>query len=306
MAGKVGLAAERVFLAERWEAERSFVLLHDLTTCLRIGDATEFRTVGEGYEAYLHEIKTNPLRIGGAQLHRQHLAEQAIRDGGPLPNDADARLVALDMPYRTHLVLLREAFRKAATRGVQGMKVPGGRALMAANLPRGYELWTEEEFLDRSADERDAACQRAGIRGRGHHVTSISSDTVARSPITPPWAIYPLPFDVCAALIADQAVFSVTISSESLITALQDAGLWAEWLVPDDARHIDHNQEIARIHNRKRMTVMRLSELERLTFELVDLPLWANSVKEMLARADIVGRPWPCFADEGRVWARGH
>jgi hypothetical protein len=70
-------------------------------------------------------------------------------------------------------------------------------------------------------------------------VTSLSSDTVARSPITPPWAIYPLPFDVYAALIADQAVFSATISSESLITAWQDAGLWPEWLVPDDARHID-------------------------------------------------------------------
>jgi len=57
MAGKDGLLSERNFLTQTWEEERSFVLLHDLTTCLRIGDATQFRVVGDGYEAYLHEIK---------------------------------------------------------------------------------------------------------------------------------------------------------------------------------------------------------------------------------------------------------
>jgi hypothetical protein len=32
------------------------------------------------------------------------LAEEAIRDGGPLPGDPDARLVTLDIPYKTHLL----------------------------------------------------------------------------------------------------------------------------------------------------------------------------------------------------------
>jgi hypothetical protein len=40
MAGKKGLAAERAFVIDWWRDERRFVLLHDLTSCLSIGDAT--------------------------------------------------------------------------------------------------------------------------------------------------------------------------------------------------------------------------------------------------------------------------
>jgi hypothetical protein len=58
--------------------------------------------------------------------------------------------VALDIPYKTHLRMLRDAFDKAPTRGVNGMKVRGGRALVAANLSKGYELWPEPEFIERT------------------------------------------------------------------------------------------------------------------------------------------------------------
>jgi hypothetical protein len=49
MVGKAGLQAERRFAADAWRENGSFVLLHDLTTCLTIGDATEFKTVGKGW-----------------------------------------------------------------------------------------------------------------------------------------------------------------------------------------------------------------------------------------------------------------
>ena len=63
MVGKEGLEAERAFVLDTWHDTGSFVLLHDPTTCLRIGDATEFRPVGtSGWEAYLHEIKKDPNR----------------------------------------------------------------------------------------------------------------------------------------------------------------------------------------------------------------------------------------------------
>jgi hypothetical protein len=83
--------------------------------------------------------------------------------------------------------MLRDACEKAAARGLQGMKVPGGRALVAANLPKGYELWPEAEFLERTGTEHEEALKRAGVLGRGHHVTFFSDDTVGRSPTAPPW-----------------------------------------------------------------------------------------------------------------------
>jgi hypothetical protein len=303
MAGKEGLEAEREFLAQTWSDERSFVLMHDLTTCLRICDATRFKEVGPGFEAYLHEIKRDPERHRSAQSQRQRLAEKAIRDGGPLPNDPDGRLVALGIPYKTHLSMLRDAFDKATTRGLLGMKVPGGRSLVAASLPKGYELWPEEEFLERTAMTHKAACKRAGILDSGHLIVYRSDDIVARYATMPPWAIYPLSPAVCAGLITDMAVFIVTISKEALLGALQSVGLIAEWILPPGLEKIDHGQPVMRIHNGVHAGGLRSSELQRLAFELVDLPTWAKGVKELFSRSELEGNPWHYFADEYKVWA---
>lgn len=153
MAGKKGLAAERAFVIDWWHEERRFVLLHDLTSCLSIGDATSFKEVGNEFEAYLHEIKSDPNRTVSRQLRRQRMAEEAIRSGSPLPGNLPGRLVPLDISYKTHLKLLRAAFDLAHERGVQGVKVPGGRALVAADIVRGYDLWSERDFIDRTAIE---------------------------------------------------------------------------------------------------------------------------------------------------------
>ncbi|MGH3401315.1 MAG: hypothetical protein ACRDRJ_02180 [Streptosporangiaceae bacterium] len=302
MAGKKGLDAERKFLTQTWDDEHSFVLLHDLTTCLRIGDGTRFKVVGSGYEAYLHEIKADPSRKRSVQSRRKRLAEEAIRDGGPLPNDPDGRLVPLDIPYKTHLNMLRDAFDKAAIRGVVGMKVPGGRSLVAANLPKGYELWPEDEFIGRTEKAHEVACRRAGILDSSHLIGFRSDDMVGRYATMPPWAIYPLPPAVCASLITDMAVFIVTLSSESLLNALQEVGLTAQWLLPHDLERLEYGRESIRIHDGVRRTELRSSELYRLAFELVDMPTWVQGVKALFARKDLQGRPWHYFAGEWKVW----
>lgn len=306
MAGKEGLETERRFLAETWQDEHSFVLLHDLTTCLRICDGTRFKAVGPGFEAYLHEIKRNPERHRSAQSERQRLAEEAIRDGGPLPGDPDgpdSRLVALDIPYKTHLKMLRDAFDKTATRGLLGMKVPGGRSLVAANLSKGYELWPEDELLERTAKTHKAACKRAGILDSGHLIAYRSDDKVARYATMPPWAIYPLPPAVCTGLITDMTVFIVTVSKEALLDALREVGLAARWLLPRDLENLEYGQAVMRIHDGVRATELLSSELQRFAFELVDLPTWAKGVKALLSRQGLEGRPWHYFAEEYKVWA---
>ena len=58
------------------------------------------------------------------------------------------------MPYKTHLDLLRRAFELAADRGVQGIKVPGGRAVMAAELRPSSERWSEQEFTQHANRHR--------------------------------------------------------------------------------------------------------------------------------------------------------
>ena len=303
MVGKDGLAAERAFIEQCWRDEHSFVLLHDLTSCLHIGDATLFKSVGKQYEAYLYEIKTNPLRQETRQLHRNRLAEEAIRSGGPLPGDPDARIVTIGIPYKTHLSILRDAFTSAADCGVAGRKVPGGRTLVAADLRRGHELWSQEEFLDRTYDAQVQASKRAGILDVGHHVHFKSDDIVGRSPTQPPWAIYPLPPVVCANLIFDLAFYMVTVSSESLLDALRGAGITAQWVLPPNQPELLPRQPILRAFKGQNGIEMLPSDMQRLLLELVDISTWVKTIDALLTGNHANGHPWPLYTNEGKVWA---
>lgn len=302
MYGQKGLSAERAFVKDAWERNRCFVLLHDLTSCIRIGDATVLKLSGDGTEGYLREIKTNPSKRNPKQMRRLRAAEDAIRSGTPLPGDETGRMVALGIPYKTHLGMLANAFEKAATRGVVGMKVPGGRALIAAYLPRGYELWSEEEFLEKTRTANDGALKRAGIRGRGHHVGFFSVDSVGQSPTTPPWASYPFPPDVCASLATDVAAFAVTISSDSLVEILHNVGLNAQWVLPSDVSDIKPGQVVLRASNDRNIIEMRRLEMTRLLQELPDLSVWAEALKELLESDGLEGHPWPYFSSEYKIW----
>lgn len=303
MVGKKGFAAECAFVADFWHDDRRFVLLHDLTTCLTIGDATSFKEVGNAYEAYLHEIKTDPNRRESQQLRRQRMAEEAIRSGGPLPGGLSGRIVQLDLPYKTHLELLATAFNLAHDRGVQGMKVPGGRALVASDIVRGYDLWPEQEFVDRTADEHRQALKRAHILEASDLVYARSDDLAARSPTMPPWAIYPLPPMWCARLIVDYAMYFVTMSSESLLAALDDVGLSPEWTLAREQAIVRPDQVVLRAHNGARAIELRWAELQRrLLLEMADLPTWAEGVAQLVARNDSGRHPWQSFAEEWKVW----
>jgi hypothetical protein len=99
------------------------------------------------------------------------------------------------------------------------------------------------------------------------------------------------------------AFYAVGISGPSLLDALRKAGLAAEWALPPDQERLQSGQVVLRIYHRNRGLELREAEIFRLTLELVDLPTWIEGLKETLARADLRGRPWPCFADEHKVWA---
>lgn len=120
---------------------------------------------------------------------------------------------------------------------------------------------------------------------------------------TPPWAIYPFSPVVCANLIFDLAFYAVGISGPALLYALRHAGCAAEWVLPASQEQLQPGEVVMRIYHGSRGLELREAEIIRLTLELVDLPVWVEGIKEMLARGDLSGRPWPCFADEHMVWA---
>lgn len=301
IAGKEGLVAERQFIHNAWYNDGNFAVLHDLTSCLRIGDTTVF----EPRQVTVREIKTNKRRRTKAQEQRILVACDALRRSTPVPGDAGQVLVEIALPYRTHLKALRDALDLASQRKLQGMKVPGGRAIVAASLSAGLPAETDEESAMIFAAEFDKVKHRARI-SEDDQITLRSVDRVGRTTATPPWSIYPFPAEMCASLISDSAFFYVSISGHHVIEALASYDVSAKWLQQLDGP-IDVRSPVLHIsitgRRRGAQVTMNCYELNRLLLEFVDLDMWAESAAIILGCDDLDGKsPWPYFARERETW----
>ena len=205
MAGKEGLKAELDRVEQAYREDGQFALLHDLTNCLRIGDVT---VLGQDGTFQTVEIKTDTARRSPAQNRRIKAARDAVRNRGPLPgNDPMARLHDLDIPFRTHLDLLKTGTERAARDGIFTVKVPGARALVVTDAYGcNAQGWNGSDFPERLGRRSSALGRRAGIAADPEqNITATSLDSVSRDPQRVPFAAYPLHPAACARLIGDLA-----------------------------------------------------------------------------------------------------
>ncbi|MFJ8442297.1 hypothetical protein [Kitasatospora griseola] len=316
MAGKKGLAAERAFIEEQWREHGRFVLMHDLTNCLRIGDATAWDPEAG---PRIVEIKTSERHRQSKQQRRIDAAHAALDDGGNLPGDhPDERIHDLGIPLRTHLDLLRTATERASREGVFALKVPGSRALCVVDIYGVHaQGWTSDEYGARLEQAWRSAKRRAGIDASPElNLHSSSLDAVSRDPLRVPWAIYPLHPVVCARLIGDMAVFTVETSGPRLAEDLTGRGVPATWVrAPQLGGQLQPGEVVMEIDNsqllatgsggslvlQKKLQVQR-SELDRYLIELMDQRSWAAGIRHLADAPDISRRPWPVFRDEYLIW----
>ena len=313
MAGKPGLAAERARVEKVWKEDGRFALMHDLTNCLRIGDITVF---GDGPPEQV-EVKTNAKRHNSAQNRKIKAARSALGKTGPLPGDDRGEwLYDLDLPYRTHLDLLRTGTERAAREGIFAARVRGDRALLVTDL-YGCQTqgWTEDQFTDRLERKFSGALRRAGLGPRqASNVHATSLDSVPRDPLRMPFAAYPLHPVACARLIGDIAIFTVETSGPALAESVSAAGIPARW-VWTGTGDIPPGEVVMEMTSKKswpapgglflehsKTLQMRRRELDRYLIELVDQKTWIEGVRFMLADPDTPQRPWPCYRDEHSVW----
>jgi hypothetical protein len=107
---------------------------------------------------------------------------------------------------------------------------------------------------------------------------------------------------MCANLITDMGFYLVTVSSEPLLEALRATGLRAEWVL-QPGKYLEAGDVILRAYKGSRCIEMKPSDMQRLLLELEDLDIWVETTKTLLSHEDICGHPWPCYANEWRVWA---
>jgi hypothetical protein len=229
-----------------------------------------------------------------------------LANGGTLPSGFTPAVGSI--PYKTNLKALREVLGLAHARtGIQGAVVPPRRAVIAASQYTAADHYTAETFNDRFAAELARCRRRIGITSPGHTLTFTSLDQAARSPARPPWAIYPVPSEVAASLIADAMFFLVCVSPDAITAALSDAGVETEWLQSLDGTE-DWTKPLmsvaARHGNQLRFTSLNPEAIACLMLELVDLRSWSQHVASTLTGDTPAGtRPWPCFKDEHKTWA---
>ena len=301
MYGKAGVTFELGAVIDTWERTGHFCLLHDLTSCLRIGDLTEFDIDGR---KFIREIKRSGRR-NPEQNRRMRAAVDAVNSGSPLPG-SDSALVSLDLDYRTHLGHLGDAVRLARDEGVAVMKVPGGRALIAKDLRHmaaSTRFTNPQDWLPLTQRRRATVLRRAGIREGQHHVNLFTSDVASRRPTAVPYGIYPLPSADCAALICDMTVVEIVGSVSSVLDCAARVGLVSEVLLPEDSGELSPAQPLFRLMDGRNATVVHAGVLAQLLAELIDMRVFVEGIAELLARAsDIPTSPILTYRNEGAVW----
>lgn len=300
MAGKAGLGFELGQVVKLWDEDGSFALLHDLTSCLRIADLTEFTSDGG---RWLHEVKRSG-NATTAQKRRIHAALGALNEDGALPG-TEARLVSVDRQYETQISYMKDALDLAERRGVVGMKVPGSRALIATNVvtmasetePGGAEAW-----ISRSEKAKRGALKRAGIHEDRHHLTMRTADWAARSPTAVPYGVYPLTPAQCADLICDLVSIEIVMSPRGLFESLTEHGFRTQMLLPAANGDLHGSQPMFRIAHQDRRLVIHAGMAAQLLAELIDLDLFVAAIETLLKRRDIPKQPVITFADESATW----
>jgi hypothetical protein len=302
MFSKKGLEREREIISRAWRDDGEFVLHHDSTSTLRVGDISIFQKDGG---VLVQEIKTNDRYRDEAQDRKILDTVNALVNGGPLSADGYT-LVPSNVAYQANMKALREVLILAAERGLQGAKLPGGRAIVAANLASASDIFTAEEFNARFNTEHHRQRRRAGIRSSTHFLTLTSLDRAARSPAEPPWAIYPIEPELAVGLITDVIFYLVTMSPDTLINALSEFGITGSWLQELDGTEDPRKPLLnvaMRAGNTLSFTDMNVIELNRLLIELVELPTWCRQLSVLLqANLPPGTKPWIYFAGEAKVW----
>jgi hypothetical protein len=318
-AGKVGRAAELAQIERAYHEDGKFALLHDLTNCLRIDDVTVFGNDGTPTTI---EVKTNPDHTRPAQKRKSKAAAAAVRNNAPLPGpDPHARLYDIDVPYASHLGVLRHGTQQATHDGIFTTKLPGDRVLLVSDV-YGYTAggWAGDDWPAVVNNRLGAALRRAGISDDMQwHVAATSRDSVSLDPARVPFAAYPLHPDACARIIGDYAIFQVHTSGPVLADTLRRAGINARWVLPPEHTQLRPGEVVMEMttstpvpagivrrgHTATRTTTlqMRRRELDIYLIELFDQTAWIKGVRHLLSNNQFGdGQPWPHYRGEHRVW----
>ncbi|MFE4875102.1 hypothetical protein [Streptomyces sp. NPDC056682] len=302
---KAGLGYELGTLNEIREQRGSFVLLHDLTSVVRIMDMTEVEASGR---RLLREVKASDSPSATAKARKQiKRAERllaAIDGAEALPGEEAASLWRAQTQFRTHLRKLAPLLDRAQRAGTATAWI-GGRVVGALHLPVTAQRAQPEEGWSAYAAARGRLLDRhLGAGTTLHRLRGVSADTAGRDPATAPWGIYPLPAHHRAALICDYLVLEMFISADDIARRFRRLGLNAVVLLPGAHESFDSRSEIISVTDprRQRRLVLHGAAVSQLLMEFVHTDRLIQASAEALRLPHTPSHSLLIYSNESPAW----
>ncbi|MEU9158437.1 hypothetical protein AB0D59_49920 [Streptomyces sp. NPDC048417] len=298
---KSGLDAELGKITEFMEQGR-FALLHDLTSVVRVLDATEIEPSGR---RMLHEIKSSGSSSATAkakkQIKRAERLLAAIDGRVALPGEEATSLWRAGTQLRTHVRELVPAIERAAAEGFSAVqfadRVVGAFHLLSASGRHAEEVWNAYVRC-----REDLLRQRLGIEKGLHRLRATSVDSAARDPATAPWGIYPLPAHHRAALICDYLVLESFLVADEVAARFHRKRLDAQVLLSVPGHGFDGHTKILQIADNGHNIVVHGNAMYQLLMEFVRTDRFVDAIDEALKLPDPSIHSLLMYSNERAVW----
>lgn len=302
--GKEGLGSELGVVEERWESKQQFVLLHDLTNSIRIGDVTI--VTDDGWQLY--EVKTSAAGKGSrqrAQVKRARQALDAINSGAPVA-DAGPELVVADSPLKINTAGLRSVLEQARIDGVASKRIGRQQVVTALSAARPPGSPPVAATMEQWEQLKTRAFSKAEMAQSSQHLRGVRSDSLVQDAGLAPFPIYPLDPAVAASLTTDLLAFEYVVGWDRVADALRRRGFTVTCPLPESSGLMEDDQEIFWCEAGDLRLTIHKDAVGQLLHELVDVNRYASAITEIARRARLRGsHTWSgatTFSNERAVW----
>lgn len=299
MAMKDGLVHELAALDRIRDDHGNFVLLNDLTTCVRLADLTVFLPDGG---ICLTEVKASEASRNTKQFARIEQAVRAATEGAEMPGQPGTRLVGATKPFRTNIEQLGDAARLASTRGTVAMRVPGGRVLVMTDIT-AVAKDPQTNWFEVYQRERGAGLKRAGITDEVPHISARSREVATGlAPRNVPFGCYPLSEHQCALLIADYLTFEMIFVPRDLVGTFEKHGMHVTLYPFGPGGSITSSTPIFQLARGVRGLTVRAGALNEYLLELVHADCFVSGMADLLDDPNPPEHPVFVYGNEASYW----
>jgi len=302
-----GVAAEVKEVARLWRDHRELALIHDLTSCLRIGDVTVFETRGPR----VREIKSSGRKPRPQQLRRMNDALEFLAGRGPLRDPVEGTMweFVTDVQFKTRFRELGRALELAEQQRASSIVVRKGWVLdCAVGARRQPEPRPDSvsEGLERFHQLKTRAYSRAGFDASGTHLLRIgATDDLAVSPALAPPTIFPLEPWMCAMLTCDLAAYLSVMSWGLIAESFRGQGFTVTMPLAMANDRMTGKDPVLVARRRGAKLTITAQIFSQVALELVEPGRYAAAMREAVdegLRRGARGQGVLSFANERAVW----